>query len=110
MRWDYDNNDSLALTVQRAYRSGGSSYNIARAEVFAYDPEFTTNYELSWRSQLLDNKLFVSSNLYYIDWEDKQVSAEFGLNSFDNHTVNAGKAHLYGIELEARQYVNSYMD
>lgn len=110
VRWDYDNNDSLALTVQRAYRSGGSSYNIARAEVFAYDPEFTTNYELSWRSQLLDNKLFVSSNLYYIDWEDKQVSAEFGLNSFDNHTVNAGKAHLYGVELEARQYVNSYLD
>lgn len=110
VRWDYDSNDSLALTVQRAYRSGGSSYNTARAEVFAYDPEFTTNYELSWRSQLFDNKLFVSSNLYYIDWEDKQVSAEFGLNSFDRHTVNAGKAHLYGMELEARQYVNSYMD
>lgn len=110
VRWDYDNNDSLALTVQRAYRSGGSSYNIARAEVFAYDPEFTTNYELAWRSHLLDNSLFVSSNLYYIDWEDKQVSANFGLNSFDSHTVNAGKAHLYGMELEARQYVNSYMD
>ncbi|MGM7448073.1 TonB-dependent receptor [Idiomarina sp. ST20R2A10] len=110
VRWDYDNNDSLALTVQRAYRSGGSSYNTARAEVFAYDPEYTTNYELAWRSRLLDNSLFVSSNLYYIDWEDKQVSANFGLNSFDSHTVNAGKAHLYGMELEARQYVNSYMD
>lgn len=110
VRWDYDNNDSLALTVQRAYRSGGSSYNTARAEVFAYDPEYTTNYELAWRSRLLDNSLFVSSNLYYIDWEDKQVSANFGLNSFDSHTVNAGKAHLYGMELEARRYVNSYLD
>ncbi|RUO35124.1 TonB-dependent receptor [Aliidiomarina soli] len=109
IRWDYAENDSLALTVQRAYRSGGSAFNLARGDVFAYEPEFTTNYEMAWRSRL-ENNLFISSNLYYVDWTDKQVNAQFGLNAYDSHTVNAGKAHLYGIELEARQYVNKYLD
>lgn len=110
LRWNYQPEQSLAFTVQRGYRSGGSSYNIARSEIFAYEPEFTTNYELAWRSSWLDNSVTVNSNLYYIDWKDKQVTASFGLNNFDTHTVNAGKAHLYGFELEARQRFNDSFD
>ncbi|RUO25251.1 TonB-dependent receptor [Aliidiomarina minuta] len=109
IRWDYAEDDSLAFTVQRAYRSGGSAFNLARGEVFAYEPEYTTNYEFAWRSRLANN-LFISSNLYYVDWTDKQVNAQFGLNTYDSHTVNAGRAHLYGIELETRQYLNNYID
>lgn len=110
LRWSYSAEQSLAFTAQRGYRSGGSAYNIARSEVFAYAPEFTTNYELAWRSSWLDNSVTVNSNLYYIDWKDKQVTANFGLNSYDYHTVNAGKAHLYGFELEARQRLNDSLD
>jgi outer membrane receptor protein involved in Fe transport len=110
LRWDYSTEQSLAFTAQRGYRSGGSSYNIARSEIFAYEPEFTTNYELAWRSSWLDNSVTLNSNLYYIDWKDKQVTASFGLNNFDTHTVNAGKAHLYGLELEARQRLNNSVD
>ncbi|GAA0545552.1 TonB-dependent receptor [Rheinheimera aquimaris] len=109
-RWQYSAEQSLAFTVQRGYRSGGSSYNIARGEVFGYEPEFTTNYELAWRSNWLDQNLTVNSNLYYIDWTDKQVIANFGINSFDSHTVNAGKSHLYGAEFEVRQRINNQLD
>lgn len=109
-RWQYSTEQSLAFTVQRGYRSGGSSYNIARGEVFGYEPEFTTNYELAWRSNWPDQNLTVNSNLYYIDWTDKQVIANFGINSFDSHTVNAGKSHLYGAEFEVRQRINNQLD
>jgi outer membrane receptor protein involved in Fe transport len=109
-RWQYSAEQSLAFTVQRGYRSGGSSYNIARGEVFGYEPEFTTNYELAWRSNWPDQNLTVNSNLYYIDWTDKQVIANFGINSFDSHTVNAGKSHLYGAEFEVRQRINNQLD
>ncbi|HEY9040866.1 MAG TPA: TonB-dependent receptor [Rheinheimera sp.] len=110
VRWQYSTEQSLAFTVQRGYRSGGSSYNIARGEVFGYEPEFTTNYELAWRSNWPDQNLTVNSNLYYIDWTDKQVIANFGINSFDSHTVNAGKSHLYGAEFELRQRINNQLD
>ena len=109
-RWQYSTEQSLAFTVQRGYRSGGSSYNIARGEVFGYEPEFTTNYELAWRSNWPDQNLTINSNLYYIDWTDKQVIANFGINSFDSHTVNAGKSHLYGAEFELRQRINNQLD
>ncbi|GHH58829.1 TonB-dependent receptor [[Pseudomonas] boreopolis] len=101
LRWSWDANRSLALTVQRGYRSGGSSFNVARSQVFAFDPEYTWNYELALRTQWLDDRLTFNANAYYIDWKDKQALARFGLNGYDYHTVNAGRAHLYGFEVES---------
>lgn len=92
---------STAFVVQRGYRSGGSSTNIARGQSFAYDPEYTWNYELSLRAHLLGDKLRLAGNAYYISWRNQQVSVNFGLNAYDINTVNAGKSHLYGVELDA---------
>lgn len=110
VRWQYDTEQALAFTVQRGYRSGGSSYNIARGEIFAYAPEYTTNYELAWRSNWPDQNLTLNSNIYYIDWRDKQVIANFGINNFDTHTVNAGKSHLYGAEFDLRHRISNRLD
>lgn len=98
MAWT--NDIKTAFTVQRGYRSGGSSSNLARSATFAYDPEFTWNYELSLRSQWLDGALTLNANAYYVDWKDQQVTAYFGLNEYDSNIVNAGKSHLYGFEVE----------
>jgi outer membrane receptor protein involved in Fe transport len=99
-RYEWSPDLAASLVVQRGYRSGGSSFNTARSQAFAYDPEYTWNYEASLRSQWLDGRLSVNANAYYIDWKDKQVFAFFGLNDYDYNTVNAGRAHLYGFELE----------
>jgi outer membrane receptor protein involved in Fe transport len=110
LRWDLAPDKSLAATVQRGYRSGGSSFNIARSQVFSYAPEFTWNYELALRTQWLDGRLTANANAYYIDWKDKQVIANFGLNAYDYHTVNAGRAHLYGWEADTRLRVSEGFD
>ncbi|WJI15500.1 TonB-dependent receptor [Pseudoxanthomonas winnipegensis] len=110
LRWDFAADKSLALTVQRGYRSGGSSFNIARSQVVAYDPEYTWNYEAALRTQWLDGRLTFNANAYYIDWKDKQVTAYFGLNTYDYNTVNAGRAHLYGLEAETRYRVSEGFD
>jgi iron complex outermembrane receptor protein len=110
LRWSWDADRSLALTLQRGYRSGGSSYNIARSQVFAFDPEYTWNYELALRTQWLDRRLTLNANAYYIDWKDKQTTAFFGLNSYDYQTVNAGRAHLYGFEVESGYRVSEGFD
>lgn len=110
VRWSWAPDRSLALVVQRGYRSGGSSFNVARSSVYAYEPEYTWNYELALRTQWLDGRLGLNANVYYIDWKDKQVTAFFGLNSYDYHTVNAGRAHLYGFEAEGRYRVSPGFD
>lgn len=99
-----------AFTVQRGYRSGGSSSNLARSATFAYDPEFTWNYELSLRSAWLDGALTVNANAFYVDWKDQQVTANFGMGVYDTNIVNAGKSHLYGFELETAHRVSSAFD
>lgn len=91
---------STAFVAQRGYRSGGSSFNTARSQLFAYDPEFTWNYELSLRSAWFDGRLTANANAFYIDWKQQQTNANFGNGTYDTHTVNAGKSHLYGFELE----------
>lgn len=101
MRYEVNDDVSLAFVAQRGYRSGGSSFNLARSTVVPYDPEYTDNYEASLRSQWLDGRMTLNANAYYIDWKDKQVNVNFGQGSFDYHTVNAGRAHLYGFEVEA---------
>lgn len=110
VRYEWSPDLSASFVVQRGYRSGGSSFNIARSQTVAYDPEYTWNYEGSLRSQWLDGRLTLNANAYYVDWKDKQVIAYFGLNDYDYNTVNAGRAHLYGFEVEASHRVNPGFD
>jgi outer membrane receptor protein involved in Fe transport len=99
-----------AFTVQRAYRSGGSSQNPARATLAPYDPEFSWNYEGSVRSKWLDGKLTLNANVFYMKWKDQQVTAYFGQNAYDYNTVNAAGSHLYGFEVEANARVARGID
>ena len=100
---------STAVTVQRGYRSGGTSSNTARSLEVPYDPEFTWNYEFSLRSEPVDG-VRLNANAFYIDWTDQQVNVNFGLNSYDFNTVNAGKSHLYGFEVEFAHTVSRGFD
>lgn len=108
MAWNDD--IKTAFTVQRGYRSGGSSSNIARSQTFAYDPEYTWNYELSFRSAWLDGALTLNANAFYIDWTKQQTTVNFGLGIYDTHTVNAGKSHIYGFEIEAAHRISPAFD
>lgn len=98
-RWNDDL--STSFVVQRGYRSGGSMVNIARSTMVSYDSESTWNYEGSIRSVWLDGAFTLNANAYYVDWTDQQVLVQLGLNEYDYQTINAGKSHLYGGELEA---------
>jgi outer membrane receptor protein involved in Fe transport len=101
VKYDFTDDASLSFVAQRGYRSGGASLNIARAQVVAYDPEYTWNYELALRTAWLDKALTVNANAYYVDWSDQQVQVNLGSSIYDTQTENAGASHLYGAEVEA---------
>lgn len=109
---DYDWTDDLSTSfvVQRGYRSGGTTTNVARSSVVPYDPEYTWNYEASFRSAWLDGALTVNANAFYTDWTDQQVLVNLGLNEYDYQTVNAGKSHLYGAEIAINHFATDSFD
>lgn len=98
----YNWNSDIAthFTYQRGYRSGGVGSNIARATTHEFDPEYTDNYEISFRSVWLEGDLVANVNLFYLDWRDQQVSVQLSGSRFDRETRNAGSSEVKGFELE----------
>lgn len=103
-------NMNLGYSVQRAFRSAGTSLNIATREFVEYDAEFSTNHELSLRSQWFDQTLTVNANAFYVDWRDQQVTITNPDNRYDSHISNAGKSVLSGAELEVFWQMNANFD
>ncbi|MFZ1868958.1 MAG: TonB-dependent receptor [Steroidobacteraceae bacterium] len=62
-------------------------------------PDSLWNYELGEKSDLLDHRLLVNADVYYIDWRDIQLN-ELTLVSGINYIGNAGQADVRGMELE----------
>ena len=61
----------LGFMVQKGYRGGGVNVRSGSGHE-AYDPEYTTNYELSYRGSFFDDSLRTRANLYYTDWKDQR--------------------------------------
>ncbi|MEO1648605.1 MAG: TonB-dependent receptor [Pseudomonadota bacterium] len=114
--YDFSDDVSLGFTYQRAYRAGALSFNTFRASlapegstqddlealgiVNQFEPEFTNNYELSFRSVWMDGDLVFNANAYHIDYTDQQILVQLSGNPLDTITDNAGASRLQGFELE----------
>ena len=101
--YNFTSDMSLGFTVQRGYRAGGASLNQFTGVVSEFDPEFTWNYELAFRSQWQDGRFTLNANLFHLDWKDQQVTT-FGDsgNAFDVNVENAGESRSYGGEIELK--------
>lgn len=95
----------LGFMVQRGYRGGGVNTR-ASSNHTAYDPEYTVNYELSYRGSWLDDSLRARANAYYTDWKDQQVSL---LDSTETYfeIYNAARSTIRGLELFVEQDLSS---
>ena len=101
VNYEFNESQKLSFTVQRGYRSGGTSVNAAGA-ISEFAPEFTTNYELAYRGSFNADSVFVSANVYFTDWTDQQVNRFSGTLPTGQavfEVVNAGKSELFGGEL-----------
>lgn len=101
VRWDIDDDRSLAISVRRGYRAGGSDLNIVRQFVSQFDPEYTTNYEVALRSFFFDRKLRLNANAFYTDWTDQQVVVSLSTLQQDEVGFNVGSSTVQGFEIDA---------
>jgi outer membrane receptor protein involved in Fe transport len=98
---------TTSFIFQKGYRSGGVGTNIAQATTHTFDSEYTSNYELSFRSIWLDGSLTANANMFYIDWKDQQVNVQLGVSQYDKDTRNVGSSVVKGFEAELRYQVNN---
>ena len=103
---------SAGLKYAKGYRSGGIAVAPFLQIVEEYDEEIANTYELFFRSVLLDDRLTLNGNVFFIDWQDMQVPylPAGGFPGFDELTANAGKTEIKGFEVEARAAVTDALE
>jgi outer membrane receptor protein involved in Fe transport len=75
--WSVSDDVSVYATVSKGFRSGG--VNGAGSSIPSFDPEEAMLYEIGGRGQFFDDRVFIDGAIYYMDYDDIQVSiAEAG--------------------------------
>ena len=89
--------------VSRGYNPGGVALNLTTRNWMSCKEESVWNYELFTRASLLDDRLQLSGNLFYMDHKDAQYNIPVVISTgiTQSYTINAETAHAYGLELSA---------
>ena len=98
-----DDNTTIYGTVSKGFRPGSPNSPIpvppcASAAPTQFGPDSVWNYELGEKLRFLDSRVSVNGAIYYEDWTN--VQQEVAPSCGFKFTANAGKATVYGAELE----------
>lgn len=86
---------NVYASISRGYQSGGFNTSYDDKKNIVYKPEYSWNYELGVKSNLLYNYLYADLSLFYIDWRDQHVFKPLAIGSM---TTNAGHSFSRGVE------------
>jgi iron complex outermembrane recepter protein len=97
---------TVGALISRGYNPGGTALNLSSKEFVDFDKETLWNYELFTRANLLDDRLMLTGNLFYMDMKNAQYNIPVDLPGITgSYTVNAEAAHAYGLEVGATYMV-----
>ena len=89
---------ACALAPGQQFGPGPEDFSVRDERQFT--PDQTRNYEIGFKSTLMDGDMTLNGALYYIDWIDPQLGSST-VNANIPITVNGGGAESKGIELSA---------
>ncbi|WP_343344559.1 TonB-dependent receptor [Sphingomicrobium sp. XHP0239] len=75
-------------------------------DFFAFDPEEVKSYELGWKGNLADDRIYIAAALFQADYENVQIPGSIGTTdaqgnqTFIGITTNAAEARIRGLEVE----------
>jgi iron complex outermembrane receptor protein len=100
LAYSFGNSANLYLSYNRGFRAGGVNAQKLPAGIKqTFDPEFSNNYELGFKTVLAENKVNINAAVFFIQWSDLQF---FNLVApFTYARENVGDAKSAGFELEA---------
>src|SRR3569833_1142774 len=96
-----NDNTTVYGTIAIGFRPGGPNSPIPPPCAPAptqFGPDSVWSYEVGEKMRLLDSHLSINSDIYYEDWSNLQQQVAPGCGY--KFTTNAGKAKVYGAELE----------
>jgi outer membrane receptor protein involved in Fe transport len=64
-----------------------------------FQPDYIWNYEIGEKARLLNNRLSINADVFYIDWHNVQQTLTIPTCGYP-YNANAGNARSYGPELE----------
>jgi outer membrane receptor protein involved in Fe transport len=112
LSYDIDETTTVYTTIAKGFRLGGSEGPIAVPLCSAdlkslgidtapetYGSDKLWSYEAGVKSRLLDNKLSVDADGYYISWSKIQQTVPLPTCGY-SVTTNVGDAESYGVEME----------
>ncbi|MFM5954461.1 MAG: TonB-dependent receptor [Novosphingobium sp.] len=85
----------------------GAPAGVSQADFLSFKPEKVDSYELGFKANLLDRRVYVAAAAFYMDYTDVQIPGSVacvsgGAPSFCGVVSNAGKARMKGFEFEGR--------
>jgi iron complex outermembrane receptor protein len=103
VNYNLSSNSLLYASIATGYQQGGFGAKAEEPFNPVYGPENLTNYEVGWKSQLLNHRAQINADAFYMDYRDYQASASLTLanGNIALLTVNAGRAAIKGLELES---------
>jgi len=106
LTYNLDDFWTLYSSITTGYMTGGfnPAPQTTDIESNSYKPTETLNYEVGAKASLLDDQLFLSTSLFYMDIENIHVNTVTA--SGQVATGNAKEAYSQGIEIEANYMIN----
>jgi iron complex outermembrane receptor protein len=108
---DYKPNDNQLwyASVATGFLSGGFSETCSAVQTcLPYNPETNINYEVGFKADMADSRLRMNAAVFYTDFDDLQRNQVFkftdpisGIEGQETITLNAGKSHAFGVEIES---------
>ncbi len=103
-------NSIIYTSIARGSKSGGWNADFVNSlDDIEFDPEYSTNYEIGYKSTLLDGNASILASLFHTNFTDLQVS-QFNPATGANEVKNAGEATTEGLELELHYYLTENID
>ena len=99
--WKPSEDVLLYATVSEGFRPGGVNRDSTPNIPITYQSDLITNYEIGWKSELLNNQLRLNGSLFMMKWEDIQFTRfDPGNGTLLGLTQNAGEAESNGLEVD----------
>jgi hypothetical protein len=108
-----DTNQALYTEVARGYKAGG--FNLSQGLLpnqLLFNPESDVNGEIGYKADLLEHRLKVNADVFYLNRRDAQIKTSLQSNpsdptTFVYYTGNAARGHDYGLESDAEWRASS---
>lgn len=108
--WRPTEEDLVYLSIATGYKSGAFNANFAApGRTAPSDSEEVVNYELGWKTSLLDDTLRLNTSVFYSDYSDLQ-SVIVPPGTISGAVINVGDADIYGAELEITWIASDSLD